>query len=671
MKALKNGNQGSGNADKMKILYVLHHDYEVMPIHSVEVIEEMHRQGHQVDVLTAISPRFLRDSDWQGRIQVYQVPIFNFRVARMLSFFLNSLVLLPYWCLRKSPEIIYERFSLTSLGTLWVTRALRIPLVVEVNGIVSDELRFGQASRWRLFLQEWVERRVFWGCNRIITVTEGIRQWIGSHYSVPLEKIDTISNGVNPRRFRPIDKAVACKELGMDSERPIVGFLGSLFPWWELEVLVEASPKVAAQVPNVLFLIGGSGQKELKADLERKVQDLGMGENFLFWGQVPWDRAALFTGAFDIAVAPYRLSNPRSGISPLKLYSYLACERPVVGSNTEGLGNVLAEEGVGLTFRAGDAEELAKAILRLLKDKDMAKTMGRKGREVVLEQYTWEGVVKKTAEIFSDLLNSQDKRYPKPVPPEVYTRKYYLMDMVASAEFTKSRGLELCAQHAQALELSGIKEGDRVLDVGCGCGELTFHSAIQGARAIGIDYAASAVDLAKEALRDFSPEIQERVQFIVASAEDCEMIEAESEGFDRVFLMDVIEHLHPWQIERVYRRLYRALKPGGKIICHTWPNRWHTVYLYPIVYYIFRLFGIHKPKEPRLEHDKVMHVNEQSAWSVWRDFRQAGFKTRIWMEHDSSVDSHPVWRYIYRFFHGVLPFSLFFADHIWCIATKK
>lgn len=654
----------------MKIIYVLHHDYERMPIHSVEVITEMNRQGHYVSVLTAISRRFVRDSDWPETIKIHQVPILNFRIFRVLCFFLGSLLLLPYWCMRERPDVIYERFSLTSLATLWVAKALGVPLVIEVNGIVSDELALSRVLRWRLVLQEWVEQHVFRSCDHLITVTEGIRQWIGSHYSVPPHKIDTISNGVNPRRFRPIGKAVARKELGLDPERPIVGYLGSLFPWCGLEQVIEASPHVVAQVPDVLFLVGGGGQ-ETKTDLERRAHDFGMEKHFLFWGEVPWDRAAIFISAFDIAVAPARFANLRSGISPQKVYAYLACERPVVGSDIDGLGDMLVKYGVGLAFRAGHAEELAEVILRLLKDKDMAKTMGQKGREVILERYTWESVVRKTAKIFTALLNFKQKRHAKPVPPDVYTRNYYLTDMVASAEFVKSRGRELCAQHAKALELSGIKEGDRVLDVGCGCGELTFHSAMRGARAIGIDYAASAVDLATEALRDFSPEVQERVRFLVASAEDCEIIESESEGFDRVFLMDVIEHLHPWQIERLYGRLYRSLKPGGKIICHTWPNRWHTVYLYPVVYRMFRVFGIHKPKEPRLEHDKVMHVNEQSVWSVWRDFKRAGFKTRIWMEHDSEIDSHPVWRWTYRFFHEAPPFSIFFADHIWCIATKE
>jgi glycosyltransferase involved in cell wall biosynthesis len=162
--------------------------------------------------------------------------------------------------------------------------------------------------------------------------------------------------------------------------------------------LIEAAPKVVAQGPEVLFLVGG-GQEQMKDDLQRRVEGLGMKNHFLFWGEVPWEQAARFISAFDLAVAPARFSNSRSGISPQKVYAYLACERPVVGSNIEGLGNMLIEEGVGLSFPAGDAEQLAEAILKLLKDQNLVMTMGRAGRRLVLERFTWERAVRETVQI--------------------------------------------------------------------------------------------------------------------------------------------------------------------------------------------------------------------------------------------------------------------------------
>lgn len=388
----------------MKILYVLYHEYERMPIHAVEVIEEMNRQQHRVTLLTAISKGFVQKLNWSDAIPIHRVPILNCKGFRAISFFVNSLTMLPFWCLRKSPDVVYERFSLTSLATLWVTRLLRIPLVLEINGIVGDELALSETTHWRLRLQKLNERWVLRGADHLIAVTEGIRQWIASEYSVPLEKIDTIHNGTNPSRFQPRDRDAARRGLGLDSERPVVGYLGSLFPWCGLELLVDASPVIAARIPEVLFLIGG-GQEEMKLALERRVKDLAMERHFSFRGEVPWDQAALFVSAFDVAVAPAQFSNPRSGISPQKVYAYLACERPVVGSDLPGLGNMLVDRNVGLSFQAGKYKELATAVVELLEDRELATSMGKRGRKFILECHTWKKVVEETAVILQRCFN--------------------------------------------------------------------------------------------------------------------------------------------------------------------------------------------------------------------------------------------------------------------------
>ncbi len=386
----------------MKIFYVFYHEYERMPIHAVEVIEEMNRQGQQVVVVTAISRQYLQGLAWPHTIQVHRVPILHLRGLRMISFFLSLLLLLPYWCLKESPNIVYERFSLTSLATLWITRLLGIGLVVEVNGIVSDELALSQTAGWRLYLQELIEGWVFRGSDHLITVTEGIRQWVGSDHSVPLEKIETLFNGTNPGKFKPFDKGLARQEFGLDPERPVVGYLGSLYPWCGLEHLIDASPMILEEIPDALFLIGG-GQAEMKWEFERKVKHLGVEQHFVFQGEVPWDKAALFISAFDVAVAPAQFTK-RTGISPLKFYAYLACERPVVGTDLQGLGNILEEKNVGKSFPVGEKEELAEAVILLLQDREMATSMGKRGREFVLKSHTWERVFEKTIELLKGKL---------------------------------------------------------------------------------------------------------------------------------------------------------------------------------------------------------------------------------------------------------------------------
>jgi len=126
---------------------------------------------------------------------------------------------------------------------------------------------------------------------------------------------------------------------------------------------------------------------------------LGVGHAFRFVGEVSWDRAPAFVNTFDVAVAPAQFANTRSGISPQKVYAYLACGRPVVGSDLEGLGDMLVREGVGLSFKAGDVNGLGDAIVRVLTDQPLADSMRQRARAVVMGHYTWEGVVRRTIEI--------------------------------------------------------------------------------------------------------------------------------------------------------------------------------------------------------------------------------------------------------------------------------
>lgn len=64
-----------------------------------------------------------------------------------------------------------------------------------------------------------------------------------------------------------------------------------------------------------------------------------------------------------------------------------------------------------------------------------------------------------------------------------------------------------------------------------------------------------------------------------------------SDAFDRVLMFDVVEHLHPWELDACLTRVRRILKPGGQIIIHTAPNRWYDAYAYPIVRQLRRLMG--------------------------------------------------------------------------------
>jgi starch synthase len=73
----------------------------------------------------------------------------------------------------------------------------------------------------------------------------------------------------------------------------------------------------------------------------------------------------------------------------------MACATPVVASRLGGIRTVITSEENGLLVDPSEPEEFAGAITRLLNDPDLAQRLGRKGRETILEQYSWEAIAER------------------------------------------------------------------------------------------------------------------------------------------------------------------------------------------------------------------------------------------------------------------------------------
>jgi len=246
-----------------------------------------------------------------------------------------------------------------------------------------------------------------------------------------------------------------------------------------------------------------------------------------------------------------------------------------------------------------------------------------------------------------------------PVHQSIYTEEYFRRCRQGADEFARSGGRELSPLHARVLDLASARPGRRILDVGCGCGELVIHAALRGAEAIGIDYAEAAHRIASETAAAIAIPAPGSARFELREVDDLP-----DGSFDAVILADIVEHLHQPQLDRLYRDLRSRLAPGGRLIIHTWPNRWHTEYGYPVARLLLKLAGIDKPKDPRKPHDEVMHVNEQSLLSLRRDLRRAEFRLKVWIEHVMPPDAG----FFYRATHSWPIVKAFFADHLFAVA---
>jgi len=230
-------------------------------------------------------------------------------------------------------------------------------------------------------------------------------------------------------------------------------------------------------------------------------------------------------------------------------------------------------------------------------------------------------------------VTKHDSRQPEPrsVDASLYDTTYFLNECEGYQEFLTSGGRTLSNRLLTALAYADVQPGMRVLDVGCGRGESLVWLMRQEAEAWGLDYATEALRLGASAVQSADLEADRPCCLIAATARH---LPVSSESFDRVLMLDIVEHLHPWELEQALGEVWRVLKQGGKLIVHTAPNLWYYRFGYPLFRLFERLRGVRLPKDPRQRfrfHQQV-HVNEQSPRSLAQALERAGFRPRVWLE---------------------------------------
>jgi cyclopropane fatty-acyl-phospholipid synthase-like methyltransferase len=257
-----------------------------------------------------------------------------------------------------------------------------------------------------------------------------------------------------------------------------------------------------------------------------------------------------------------------------------------------------------------------------------------------------------------------------PLPSELYDEAYFLTACEGYDEFLRTEGEHLSRRLRQAFAFAAVEAGMTVLDIGCGRGEIVRHVARIGARAFGIDYAQAAVRLSQRTMHNESG-----IYGIArANARHLPFVDGR---FDRVLMFDVVEHLQPWELEVTLQEARRVLKPGGKIVIHTAPNRWYDVYAYPLVRTVRTMMGQgkHYPRNPRALNVAVntaVHVNEQDMLRLRRHLQRAGFKeVRVWLDTPPQNRQESALMAALRHiaFHWV-PFAWFFQREVFAVARR-
>lgn len=217
---------------------------------------------------------------------------------------------------------------------------------------------------------------------------------------IPLDKSEIIPNGVDAELFRSYPSKRLRHALGIEMDF-VVGYVGVLREWVDFEPLFGALSQLGAKYADIMVLVVGEegGIKRIK-DLANRY---GISERVMFSGTVPYTSVPEYISCMDICLVPFK-SNPVShNALPLKLFEYMACEKPIICSPLAGVAETVDEK----VLYASNVEEYVGKLLRLYDNRELRDTLGKNGRKLVQESYSWLIVSSRFEELLAHFARSQ------------------------------------------------------------------------------------------------------------------------------------------------------------------------------------------------------------------------------------------------------------------------
>lgn len=370
--------------------------------HVRELVQNLAGLGHEVILIAC---NLQRGSD-QDNIDIYPIKYYSEKLIPKFFISIYAFVLGVIVLIKRKPDIIYKRQSAMGEDIL-IAMLARCPVVTEINGLVSEEAGSDKTYIHKIInnIFKYISKQSILHSDHLVAVTTNLKNIIHDEFYIQYDKITVIPNGANVKLFHPSEKKLSWDILKLSEKFKYICFIGNLAPYQGIETLIQAAPLILKKYPDIRFLIVGDGI--MKNEWVQISHNVGVYDKFIFTGKVPIVMVSHYINASDVCVSPFRKArNAKIGLSPLKIYEYMACGKPVVCSRIPNL-EFIEQQKTGILVEPQNPEELAKAIIDLMDDENLREEMGINARDLAVKNYSWEANARKVEETCENLMNSR------------------------------------------------------------------------------------------------------------------------------------------------------------------------------------------------------------------------------------------------------------------------
>jgi glycosyltransferase involved in cell wall biosynthesis len=362
------------------------------------VLELSRRLAKYFDI-TVLTPRVpgVRDKETMARLRVVRYPYFfrslenltsrNGGILHQLKSNPLNYLLIPFFITGQVLAILHliRREKIDAIHAHWLIPqglAAAISLMITGKSIPLVCTSHGGdlfALQGRLFytIKRWIIKR-----SQTLTVVSNVMKKTVMDMNISPDMVSVISMGVDlTERFVP------APHKKRDPGKLI--FVGRLVEKKGVNVLLDAMPRILAQVPDVELTVIGAGP--LEADLRRQCRSLDISDKVVFLGSQTQSKLPEFYQQAALAVFPFvRAKDGDQEGFGLVVIEAMGCGCPVIASDLPAVKDTIQHGKTGWTVTPGDSQALADRIITSLENSEETKEMARHARRKVVELFDWQ-----------------------------------------------------------------------------------------------------------------------------------------------------------------------------------------------------------------------------------------------------------------------------------------
>lgn len=282
-----------------------------------------------------------------------------------------------------NPDILHMQLGGTLLDFFLQITLGKYPLVTTFHDV---ELHIGEKSASREAVRFYLRSL----SKKIIVHGENLKEQMCKVYGINPVRVHNVHMGEH--EVKPFWKY---NRKDIVSEGNSILFFGRIQDYKGLDVLFKSQPTVNDEIPEAKFIIAGGGQ-----NISLYSQYISNPDRFEIHNyRIPYEQGAELFQRSSLVVLPYKEAS-QSGVVPTA-YSY---RKPVIATSVGSIPEVVDDGVTGILVRPGDHDELANAIIRLLKDRHLIQSLGDNAYLKLKKDFAWDAIARKTIDIYEDVI---------------------------------------------------------------------------------------------------------------------------------------------------------------------------------------------------------------------------------------------------------------------------